>query len=350
MPANGRQAAARPTIRDVAERAGVSKSLVSLVLRGSPNVSPDRRAAVDRAIAELGYRPNAAARTLREGRSRAIGVLLNDVRHPWFFDLLDGLISVLETERRHLVLSGGGRLNRRMDDSVLRGFLELEVDGFILAGTQANSPVIGEIVGAVPTVTVGWRDIDLPRVDTIANDDLAGATLATRHLIELGHRKIAHISGRVSGTSNVVPKLRQQGYEDTMRAHGLAEHIRVEPGDFTEDAGYRATVRLLSRGQPPTAIFAVDDLTCLGAQSAASEMNVDVPGRLSLVGYDNSYLARLRSIWLTSVDSAGFDAGQLAGRTLLARVADPARPAETHLLTPALQVRGSTAPLMSCRE
>ena len=255
MSANGEPSVSRPTIRDVAERAGVSKSLVSLVLRGSPKVSPDRRAAVDRAIAELGYRPNAAARTLREGRSRAIGVLLNDVRHPWFFDLLDGLISVLETDGRHLVLSGGGRLDRRMDDSVLRGFLELEADGFILAGTQANSPVIAEIANVVPTITVGWRDIDLPRVDTVANDDLLGATLATRHLIELGHRRIAHISGRVSGTSNVIGKLRQQGYEDTMRAAGLGEHIRVESGDFTEDAGYRATVRLLSAspqgGQPP---------------------------------------------------------------------------------------------------
>ena len=348
MPANGQEPGPRPTIRDVAERARVSKSLVSLVLRGSPKVSADRRAAVDRAIAELGYRPNAAARTLREGRSRAIGVLLNDVRHPWFVDLLDGLISVLEADGRHLVLSGGGRLDRRMDDSALRGFLELDADGFILAGTQANSPVITEIANVVPTITVGWRDIDLPRVDAIANDDLLGATLATRHLIELGHRRIAHISGWVSGTSNVVGKLRQQGYEDTMRAAGLGEHIRVESGDFTEDAGYRATVRLLSAspqgGQPPTAIFAVDDLTCVGARSAASEMNVDVPGRLSLVGYDNSYLSRLRSIWLTSVDSAGFEAGRLAARTLLARVADPSRPAELHLLTPALQVRGSTAP------
>jgi DNA-binding LacI/PurR family transcriptional regulator len=344
MSVHGEQSVPRPTIRDVAERAGVSKSLVSLVLRGSSKVSSDRRAAVDRAITELGYRPNAAARTLREGRSRAIGVLLNDVRHPWFFDLLDGLISVLEAEGRHVVLSGGGRLDRQMDDSVLRGFLELEVDGFILAGTQANSPVIAEIANVVPTITVGWRDIDLPRVDTVANDDLLGATLATRHLIELGHRRIAHISGRVSGASNVIGKLRQQGYQDTMRACGLGEHIRVEPGDFTEDAGYRATVRLLNSDQPPTAIFAVDDLTCLGAQSAASEMNIDVPGRLSLVGYDNSYLARLRSIWITSIDSAGFDAGRLAARTLLARVADPARAAELHLLTPTLQVRGSTAP------
>ena len=276
MPADGDQPGPRPTIRDVAERAGVSKSLVSLVLQGSPKVSADRRAAVDQAIAELGYRPNAAARTLREGRSRAIGVLLNDVRHPWFADLLDGLISVLEAEGRHLVLSGGGRLDRRMDDSVLRGFLGIEADGFILAGTEANSPVIAEIANVVPTITVGWRDIDLPRVDAVANDDLAGATLATRHLIELGHRRIAHISGRVSGTSNVIGRLRQQGYEDTMRAAGLGEHVRVEAGDFTEDGGYRATVRLLSSAQPPTAIFAVDDLTCLGAQSAASEMNVGV--------------------------------------------------------------------------
>src|SRR5260370_11935833 len=129
-----------------------------------------------------------------------------------------------------------------------------------------------------------------------------------------------------------------------MRACGLGGHIRVEPGDFTEDAGYRATVRLLSGAEPPTAIFAVDDLTCLGAQSAASEMNVDMPGRLSLVGYDNSYLARLRSIWLTSVDSAGFDAGRLAARTLLARVPDPSRPTELHLLLPTLHLRVSTAP------
>ena len=231
-----------------------------------------------------------------------------------------------------------------MDDSVLRGFLKLEADGFILAGTEANSPVIAEIANVVPTITVGWRDIDLPRVDTVANDDLLGATLATRHLIELGHRRIAHISAHVSGTSNVIGKLRQQGYEDTMRACGLGEHIRVEPGDFTEDAGYRATVRLLNSDQPPTAIFAVDDITCLGAQSAASEMNIDAPGWLfPLVGYDNSYLSRLRSIWITNVDSAGFEAGRLAARTLLARVADPSRTAELHLLAPILQVRGSTA-------
>src|SRR5256885_11053340 len=119
---------------------------------------------------------------------------------------------------------------------------------------------------------------------------------------------------------------------------------RVSGAYLSEYCGYRTNVRRLSSRKPPTAIFAVYDLTCVGARSAASEMNVDVPGRLSLVGYDNTYLARLRSIWLTSVDSAGFEAGRLAARTLLARVADPARPAELHLLPPSLEVRRSTAP------
>jgi len=129
-----------------------------------------------------------------------------------------------------------------------------------------------------------------------------------------------------------------------MQACGLGEHIRVEWADFTEDGGYRATVRLLSSPEPPTAIFAVDDLTCVGAQSAASEMNVDVPGRLSLVGYDNTYLARLRSIWLTSVDSGGAEVGRRAARALAARIDDPAQPGQLHLLAPALQVRGTTGP------
>ncbi len=333
----------RPTIHTVAERAGVSKSLVSLVLRGSPKVSPDRRAAVERAITELGYRPNVAARDLRERRSRTVGVLLNDVRLPWFVDLLDGLTDGLTAQGRHLLLHSG-RLDRGRDDAVPRTLADLGVVGLVLLGTQAGSPALAEVAQAVPTVAVGWRDLDLPRVDTVGNDDLLGGALATRHLVELGHRRIAHIAGHVPGSTNAVGRLRRRGYEDTMRAHGLERHIRVETGDHTDDGGYRAAVRLLRSPDPPTAIFAVDDLTCLGAQAAAAELGVDVPARLSLVGYDDSQLARLRSIWLTSVDSVGTEVGRLAAHTLAARIDDPARPAQLHLLEPALQVRGSTGP------
>jgi DNA-binding LacI/PurR family transcriptional regulator len=129
-----------------------------------------------------------------------------------------------------------------------------------------------------------------------------------------------------------------------MREHGLGHEIRVQTGDHTDNGGYRAAVRLLRSPSPPTAIFAVDDMTCLGAQAAAAELGVDVPGQLSLVGYDNSQLARLLSIWLTSVDSSGAEVGRLAARAVAARIDDPGRPAEVRLLTPTLQVRGSSGP------
>jgi DNA-binding LacI/PurR family transcriptional regulator len=333
----------RPTIHTVAARAGVSKSLVSLVLRGSPKVSPDRRAAVQRAIAELGYRPNTAARDLRERRSRTVGGLLNDVRHPWFVDLLDGLTDALTVQGRRLLLNSG-RLDRGPDGDAPRTLADLGVDGLVLVGTQAASPTLAEVALTVPTVAAGWRDLDLPRVDTVANDDLLGGALATRHLVELGHRRISHIAGHVPGSANAVGALRRRGYTDTMREHGLDRHIQVEVSDYTDDGGYRAAVRLLRSPEPPTAIFAVDDVVCLGARAAATELGVDVPGRLSLVGYDNSQLARLRSIGLTSIDSTGVAVGRLAAETLAARIDDPERPAEVHLLPPSLHERGSSGP------
>jgi DNA-binding LacI/PurR family transcriptional regulator len=333
----------RPTIHTVAERAGVSKSLVSLVLRGSPKVSPDRRAAVERAIAELGYHPNTAARDLRERRSRTIGALINDVRHPWFVDLLDGLTDALAEQGRRLLLASG-RLDRGHDEAVPAALAGLGVDGLVLVGTQAGSPALAELAQLVPTVAVGWRDIDLPHVDVVANDDLLGGALATRHLVELGHRRIAHIAGHVPGSPNAVGALRRRGYADTMREHGLDGHIRVETSDYTDDGGYRAAVRLLSSPTPPTAIFAVDDVVCLGARAAATELGVAVPDQLSLVGYDNSQLARLRSISLTSVDSVGAEVGRLAAHTLATRIDDPTGVAQLRLLPPRLAVRGSSGP------
>jgi DNA-binding LacI/PurR family transcriptional regulator len=329
----------RPTIRNVAERAGVSKSLVSLVLRDSPKVSQGKREAVLRAMAELNYRTNATARSLAEQRTRAVGVLLNDLRQPWFADMLNGLTPVLHAAGQHILL-GDGHLNRLTDESLTRAFREMGVDGLILAGTMPISPTIAEIAAEVPTVAVGSRDLEVSHVDIVANDDRMGGQLATRHLIELGHTRIAHISN----PDGLVPKLRRAAYENEMRAHGLGEYIAIEFSDLTEDGGYQAAIRLLSRDVPPTAIFAVNDMTCLGAMSAATDLNLDVPGELSLVGYDNSHFAGLRCLWLTSVDGAGFEVGRQAAETLLARIEDPKRPGGVRLITPALEVRGSTAP------
>ncbi|WNM32189.1 LacI family DNA-binding transcriptional regulator [Streptomyces sp. Li-HN-5-11] len=327
-----------PTIRDVAARAGVSKSLVSLVLRGSDSVRPEKRQAVLAAVEELGYRPNAAARSLSEQRTRTVGVLLNDMRNPWFVELLDGLNSRLYDSGLHVLLADG-HLNRRLGEDLTRTFTELRVDGLVAVGTLQDPQALRTAAGRVPTVVAGSREPVLPGVDVVAGDDEYGARLATEHLIGLGHRHIAHICGR-----GAVGELRRRSFEATMRAHGLSGTAVVEQGDLTEEGGYRATVRLLSRPQRPTAVFAVNDMACVGALSAAEESGLQVPRDLSLVGYDNTYLSRLRHLWLTTVDNASHDVGRRAAQRLLDRIDDPDGPRAVDLTVPFLEVRGSTGP------
>ncbi|MPY48529.1 LacI family DNA-binding transcriptional regulator [Streptomyces acidicola] len=327
-----------PTIRDVAERAGVSKSLVSLVLRGSDQVRPEKREAVLAAVEELGYRPNAAARSLSERRTRTVGVLLNDMRNPWFVELLDGLGSRLHDSGLHMLLADG-RLNRRLGEDLTHTFTDLRVDGLIAVGTLPPSAALRTAAGQIPTVVAGAREPVLPHVDIVAGDDEHGARLATEHLIGLGHRRIAHIAGQ-----GVVGELRRRSFEAVMREHGLSDTAIVEQGDLTEEGGYRATVRLLGAAGRPTAVFAFNDIAGVGALSAAEELGLRVPRDLSLVGYDNTYLSRLRHLWLTTVDNASHDVGRRAAQRLLDRITDPDRPSETVLATPALEVRGTTAP------
>ena len=338
-----------PTIRDVAERAGVSKSLVSLVLRGSDQVRPEKRRAVLAAVEELGYRPNAAARSLSErrtlphsrlrssGGTPMVGVLLNDMRNPWFVELLDGLNSRLHDAGLRMLLADG-HLNRRLGEDLTRTFTDLRVDGLIAVGTLPPSEALRQAAARVPTVVAGAREPELPAVDIVANDDEHGARLATEHLIGLGHRRIAHIAGQ-----GVVGALRRRSFETVMREHGLEDSAIVEQGDLTEEGGYRAAVRLLSARQRPTALFAFNDIACVGALSAAEELGLRVPRDLSLVGYDNTYLSRLRHLWLTTVDNGSHDVGRRAAGRLLDRIADPGRPAELVLTTPALEVRGTTS-------
>jgi DNA-binding LacI/PurR family transcriptional regulator len=269
-------------------------------------------------------------------------VLLNDLRQPWFADMLDGLTPALQAGGKHVLL-GDGRIDRKMDETLTWSFLDLGVDGLVLAGSIPMSQAIIDVASKIPTVAVGGRglDLDLPHVDVLANDNHLGGTLAVRHLIELGHTRIAHISGLPS----VAGRLRMEGYEATMRAAGLAASIVIEAGDMSEEGGYRAAVRLLSRPDPPTAIFAANDLTCVGALSAATALRVAVPGDLSLVGFDNSVFARLRALWLTSVDGTAYAMGQQAARTLLLRIEHPDAPGSTQLLPPRLEVRGSSGPV-----
>jgi DNA-binding LacI/PurR family transcriptional regulator len=331
--------AAEPTIRSVARRAGVSKSLVSLVLRDSPHVSDARRRAVLDAIRDLGYRPNAAARSLTERRTRAVGVVLNDLRNPWYVDCLDGLNAVLHAGGMTMLL-GDGRLDRHADDRLLHTFMDMRVDGLVLVGSMPPSPTVTEAARRLPTVVAGSRDFALPHVDVSAQDDRLGAELATEHLLALGHRRVAHVAGDFLAVS----QLRRRSYEDTMRRHGLAEEIRIEMCDLTEEGGHAAGLRLLAGPRRPTAVFGVTDIACVGVLAAAAELRLEVPGDLSVIGYDNTYLARLRHLSLTSVDISSQEVGSHAARLLLARIDDPTAPGVEHLVTPSVVGRGSSAP------
>jgi DNA-binding LacI/PurR family transcriptional regulator len=302
-------------------------------------VSDSKRQAVQAAIDELGYRPNAIARQLTERRTNMVGVLLNDLRNPWFIDCLDGLTAVLHEQGLRTLLADG-RLDRSTDDALLQGFLELRVDGLVLVGLMSSSPTITETAATVPTVVAASRDIVLPRVDVVANDDWIGTELAVNHLAALGHTHIAHLAG----SRGAVADLRRRSYSAAMRGHGLQKYELVEPCDMTEEGGYRAAVRLLGRSSRPTAIFAVNDITCIGAMSAAQELGLRIPHDVSLVGYDNTSLAQIRHLWLTSVDNASAEVGHLAASALIRRIADPTAEATEQLIHPSLKVRGSTAP------
>ncbi|MFE9621671.1 LacI family DNA-binding transcriptional regulator [Streptomyces sp. NPDC006527] len=339
-----------PTIRDVADRAGVSKSLVSLVLRGSGQVRAEKREAVLRAVRELGYRPNAAARSLSERRAPSgsqpqategapmVGVLLNDLRNPWYVDLLDGLNSLLQASGRHMLLADA-RLNRRVGHDLAGPFLDLRADGLVVVGTLPDPAALDAVAARMPVVVAAAREPVPAGVDVVANDDERGARLATAHLIGLGHRRIAHLAGY-----GAVGDLRRRSFEEAMRAHGLADRAPVEPCDMTEEGGYRATVRLLARPDRPTAVFAVNDIACVGALSAAGELGLAVPRDLSVVGYDNTSISRLRHLWLTTVDHAGHEVGRRAARCLLDRLERPGGEGRVRLAAPALEVRGTTAP------
>jgi DNA-binding LacI/PurR family transcriptional regulator len=340
-----------PTIRDVAERAGVSKSLVSLVLRGSGRVRPEKRQAVLRAVRELGYRPNAAARSLSErrnlprapastrtGRTPLVGVVLDDLRNPWFVDLLDGLNSLLHANGAHMLLADA-RLGRRTGQDPAGPFLDLGADGLVVVGTLPDPAALAPVAALLPVVVAGAREPVLPGVDVVCGDDERGARLATEHLVGLGHRRIAHVAG-----TGAVGELRRRGFEAALRAHGLADLARVEPGDLTEEGGHRAAVRLLARPERPTAVLAVNDIAAVGVMSAAEELGLRVPHDVSVAGYDNTGVSRLRHLWLTTVDTAPHEVGRRAARRPLDRLDGRGGPGRGHLAAPALEVRGTTAP------
>ncbi|MEZ0164499.1 LacI family DNA-binding transcriptional regulator [Kineococcus sp. LSe6-4] len=324
-----------PTIRDVAARAGVSKSLVSLVLRGDPGVSEARRTAVSRAIDELGYRTNRVAQALGTRRSNAVGVLLNDLRNPWFVDLLTGLTATLETVGLSTVLVDSAT-TRRVGGSPVDKLLQQQVDGIVVVGTTEDDEELRRAATLVPIVLAGTYEPAGLGSDVVVNDDVDGATAATEHCIELGHTSVTHLRG-----PGHVGELREQGYRGAMSRAGLTPV--VVPGGMSEESGYAAARRALAATDRPTAVVAYNDLAAIGALSAAHDLDLRVPEDVSIVGYDNTYLATIRHLSLTSVDNGTMAIGLQAARWLSERIDGGVRTGRVHRVPASLVVRRTTS-------
>lgn len=325
----------RPTIYDVARAAGVSKSLVSLVLQGSERVSQTRRTAVLRAIEELGYRPSVAATSLASSRTRSIGVVVDDFENLWYVDLLRGMRDVLNEPGFHVSVADRN-LNAHLDLDPVDGFLARGVEGLVVAAEPDGARLTRV---DVPVVVAGQRERVSPAADSVANDDEAGTRLAVGHLLDLGHREIGHLGG--SGGAAAV---RRAAYVAMMREAGLAPIVVGGGAPSTEETGYRTARQLLAENPDLTAIFTANDTMALGALAALRERGLRVPEDVSVVGYDNSPLAESRLLSLTTVDDRSAEVGAESARALLARIEQPDRDPVRVLLEPALVRRSSTAP------
>jgi len=328
----------KPTITDVARRAGVSKSLVSLVMRGADHVSPERRQAVNKAAAELGYRPNAMARSLVQRRTHLVGVMVSDLHNPFFADVVAGIQEQAARTGYKVLVNSGNRAAAREADA-METLLQLRADGIILGSPVLDDEVIGRASREVPIVLVG-REAHGPAVDSVTNDDRAGAEVAVEHCVSLGHRRIAHIDG---GHGAGAPA-RRHGYEAAMKRLGLGDLVSVVSGTYTEEGGHTGCLLLLGQKPRPTAIFAANDLAAIGALNAIEESGLKVPDDISLVGYDNTSLAALRHISLTTIHQPRLEMGQLALSTLLERIDQDREEPRRVVLSPSLVVRASTAP------
>ncbi len=326
----------RPTMETVAERAGVSRALVSLVMNNSPKVSDAKREAVLAAAAELGYRPNLHARNLAQQRTKTLGMIINDIHNPFFAEVVYGVEAAAEEHGLDVLILNGGRDAER-ERRAVETHLQFQVEALVLVGPKLDDEDILRASYVVPTVVVG-AGRDHPGVDTVTTDDEVGARLAVEHLIALGHTDILHIDG---GT-NISSVPRSRGYEKAMRSAGLEPRI-VRGGDDEGDAE-ASIVELIEADRIPTAIFAFNDLLATGTLSTLESAGLRVPDDVSVVGYDNTFIAALAHISLTAVNQPRHQMGELAIRSILERIEDGRTEPARVDLAPTLAVRGSTAP------
>jgi len=326
------------TMKQVAERAGVSITSVSHVLNGTRFVSDEVRRRIEAAMSELSYVPSAVARSLKHNVTHTLGIMIPNSGNPYFAELTRHIEDRCFAADYNVVLCNSDD-DPYKQSVYLRVLMEKRVDGLIVV-SSGDSPDLPVLLShcAVPLVLVDrqWDSLD---GDIVTSDHRAGAYMAARHLIELGHRRIACITG----PDHLAPsRLRAAGWREALTEAGLPTDLLFS-SDFTSQGGHDVTARLLAAPVRPEAIFACNDLMAIGALCSAHEHGLAVPNDLSVVGFDDIELAAFTSPPLTTVAQPKRRIGELATDLLFERLRKVRTEPRKIALLPELRQRGSTA-------
>lgn len=328
-------------MRDVAVRAGVSVTSVSHVINQTRVVSDDIRKRVLSAMNELGYQPNALARSLRRKETYTIGVIMTNSADPFFAEITRGVEDTCFEQGYNIILCNS---DSDLDKELFytNTLSKKRVDGilFLAAGGKSNQHICTVQERGTPLVVVDRYIPDLA-VDTVLIDNARGGWLATQHLIGLGHHRI----GCIAGPSDLsLSAERVTGYRHALQEAGLAvDESLIVKGDFQYESGYQAAQQFFTKPDPPTAIFVCNDLMAIGVINAAVKQGWQVPLLLSVVGFDDIRLASYTNPLLTTVAQPKYEMGSIATTMLLERIHSPEMPPRQQLLDTHLIVRESTA-------
>ena len=308
----------RVTVVEVAREAGVSPATVSRILNGTAAVDPEKQEAVQRAIQELGYRPNVVARGLVTGTSQTIGILTPDVASPSYNDVLGGIEEGLR-DSPYSPLIASGHWNRGDELRVLDVLLSHQIGALVVFGSSLNEADLRSLAASVPTAVLGRR-IELGDLGGagIHFDDEGGAYVATRHLLQNGHRVIGHIMG---DPAHEDAHERHAGYRRALEEAGRPfDPALVVEGDYRVPSGMLGMQRLLEGGRPLTAVFCANDQMAVGARLALHRRGLRVPEDMSLVGFDDQPASSYTTPPLTSVRVPMHEVGLILARFVLARL------------------------------
>ncbi|WP_455274201.1 LacI family DNA-binding transcriptional regulator [Rhizobium herbae] len=309
----------RVTIRTVAAHAGVSVAAVSKVLRNAYGVSEALRGRVETSIDTLNYRPSRTARGLR-GSTFTIGLLLVDIRNPFLPEVIDGVNGVLAPSNYRAMI-GVSEAKIQLETSLIESMIDYKMDGLILVAPRLPSEIISRFAEQIPIVAVGYHDPTAENFDTVNCDDQQGAALAVQAFIERGYRRISMLTlGSREGHRVSVVRQREIGYREAMETAGFAAEVDIHSVPVFSPDREDSMRAFLRRPDRPEAVFCWSDLDAVTLLNLAAEMEIRIPEDLAVIGYDNSPVAALSLINLSSIDQSGRALGVLAIETLLSRI------------------------------